>query len=74
MPLAQYCVTWRRIGERDSFDHMVIASDIGEARCASRAVIRSAIGPNISQWELESVARLRSAEEYEDMLAPSGAD
>ena len=56
--LFTYRVTWCRIGERDTFNHLVTAGRVEDARRASRAELRLALGPNLSLWELESVTCL----------------
>jgi hypothetical protein len=54
-PLLRYRITWRRIGDRDRFQHAVTADTPEEARRASVAEIERALGPNSALWEPDQV-------------------
>lgn len=57
-PLSRFRVTWRRIGDLDSFCHEVAAPGAEQARRASVAEIRDIFGPNAPLWEPDSVTPL----------------
>lgn len=57
-PLFRYRVTWRRVGDLDSFNHEVAAVGTDQARRASVAEIQQSLGPNSSLWEPEQVVPL----------------
>jgi hypothetical protein len=69
--LRQFRVTWRRIGEEDTFHHLVLATTLERARQASLGEIEQAIGPNIRLWEIQSVADLGPAYGFISVAYPS---
>ena len=64
-PLPRFRVTWRRVGDLDSFCHDVAAPGADQARRASVAEIRRAFGPNAPLWEPDLVTPL-------DLPRPTG--
>lgn len=57
-PLFRYRVTWRRVGDLDSFNHEVAAAGADQAQRASVAEIQQSLGPNSTLWEPELVVPL----------------
>lgn len=57
-PVSRYRVTWRRIGETETFIHEVMAASVRKAVTESRKHVRAALGPNISLWQPEAIENL----------------
>ena len=59
--LTKYCVTWRRVGDRDTFEHHLAASDCEEARAESARQVQHALGTNAQLWKIVEIVEAETS-------------